>query len=55
MPLRIVLVQGRRLPMPTAEPPRAIGPGKHVLDWALNTVISAVNYRINTVIFENGR
>ena len=28
MPLRIVLVQGRRLPMPTTEPPRAIGPGK---------------------------
>ena len=55
MPLRIVLVQGRRLPMPTAEPPQAIGPGKHVLDWALNTVIPTVNYRINTVIFENGR
>ena len=28
MPLRIVLVQGRRLAMPTVEPPRAIGPGK---------------------------
>ena len=28
MPLRIVLVQDRRLPMPTAEPPRAIGPRK---------------------------
>ena len=28
MPLRIVLVQGNRLPMPTAEPPQAIGPGK---------------------------
>ena len=28
MPLRIVLVQDRRLPMPTAEPPRAIVPGK---------------------------
>ena len=28
MSLRIVLVQGRRLPMTTAEPPRAIGPGK---------------------------
>ena len=25
MPLRIVLVQGRRPPMPIAEPPRAIG------------------------------
>ena len=24
MALRIVLVQGRKLPMPTAEPPRAI-------------------------------
>ena len=28
MPLRIVLVQGHRLPMPTAEPSRAIGTGK---------------------------
>ena len=28
MALRIVLAQGRRLPMSTAEPPRAIGPGK---------------------------
>jgi len=55
MPLKIVLVQGRRLTMPTAEPPRAIGAGKHVLNWASNTVILAVNYQINTVIFENGR
>ena len=55
MPLKIVLVQGRKLPMPTAEPPRAIGAGKHVLNWASNTVIPAVNYRINTVIFENSR
>jgi len=28
MSLKMVLVQGRMLPMPTAEPPRAIGPGK---------------------------
>ena len=28
MALRIVLVQGCKLPMPTAEPPRAIGFGK---------------------------
>ena len=28
MPLKKVLVQGRRLSMLTAEPPRAIGPGK---------------------------
>ena len=28
MPLRIVLVQGRRLPTPIAEPSQAIGPGK---------------------------
>jgi len=28
MTLRIVLMQGRRLLMPTAEPPRAIGPRK---------------------------
>ena len=55
MPLKIVLVQGRKLPMHTVEPPRAIGAGKHVLNWASNTVIPAVNYRIDTVIFENGR
>jgi len=55
MPLKIVLVQGRRLPMPTAEPPRAIEAGKHVLNWASNTVIPAVNYQINTAIFENDR
>ena len=28
MPLRIVLLQGSKLPMPAAEPPPAIGPGK---------------------------
>ena len=28
MPLRIVLVQSRRLSMPTVEPPQAIGPEK---------------------------
>ena len=38
MPLRIVIVQSRRLPMPTAKPPQAIGPRKYVLDWASNTV-----------------
>ena len=27
MPLRIVLVQGRRLPMPTAEPQACVGLG----------------------------
>ena len=37
------------------EAPRAIGPRKYVLGWASNTVTPAVNYRINTVIFENGR
>ena len=55
MLLKIVLLQGLRLPMPTAELPRAIGPEKHVLGWASNIVIPVVNYRINTVIFENGR
>ena len=54
MPLKIVLVQGRMLPMPTAEPPRAIGPGKARVGLDFKYGNTGGKYRINTVIFKNG-
>ena len=41
--------------MPTTEPPRAIGPGKACVELGFKYGNTTVNYRINMIIFENGR